>query len=111
MLAIPIVVGMSGLEELAVELDRRARRVDAVGEQLVREAADALWTSVAADAFRAQVQGRRAQCHHAAVALQAAATGMRGYASAAEAERARLARAAETALWGVRTVVHLIGSV
>ena len=88
---------MPVLEELAVELDRRARQVDATGDRLVREAATALWSSVAADAFRAQVARRRAECADAARALQLAASGMRAFAAGAEAERRRLEHLAELA--------------
>lgn len=91
---------MSDLEGLARELELRARQTQLIGDQLVRAAAIAIWTSVAADAFRAQVSRRRRDIAEVAGMLRSAASSTRQFARDAEAEKARLRRLEETALHG-----------
>ena len=59
-------VAMADLEGVARELDQRAVQVELASGQLVRAAAQAIWTSIAADAFRARVDHRRRECAHLA---------------------------------------------
>ena len=80
---------MDRLHVLADELTARARRVEALGDELVTHAAQALWTSVAADAFREQVQRRRLDIRHIAGRLDDAAAQLRQLAQLA-AERRHL---------------------
>ena len=56
-----MAVVLSNIDEIAFELDQRAVQVEMAGAQLVRAAAEAIWTSIAADAFRARVDHRRQQ--------------------------------------------------
>jgi uncharacterized protein YukE len=104
---------MGDLDELAVELTERAAQVEAAGEQLVRAAAAAIWTSVAADAFRAQVDRRNERCVDIAAALRSAAAAVRAHADAVAAEKAvlaHLAAVAETAAGSVtRSVARVVG--
>jgi hypothetical protein len=83
---------VSDLEVIARELDQRATQVESAGAQLVRAAAEAIWTSIAADAFRAQVDGRHRECAHVAGCLRAAAHDVRRFSDDVTAERARLRR-------------------
>jgi uncharacterized protein YukE len=109
---------MESLDDVAAELGVRAAQVEAAGDQLVRAAASAIWTSVGADAFRAQVIRRRDRCEEIARALRSAASSVRAHADDVAAERARLARvarlvepgrlAAEAAHAG-RAVVRAVG--
>jgi hypothetical protein len=86
------VVSVSDLDVIARELDQRATQVESAGAQLVRAAAEAIWTSIAADAFRAQVDCRHRECAHVAESLRAAAHDVRRFAADVAAERARLRR-------------------
>jgi hypothetical protein len=83
-----------GLDSIAAELDQRALRIEATGARLVHEAATAIWTSIAADAFRAQVGRRRDECGSAARSLRVAAADVRSFAAQVEEEKARLRRLA-----------------
>jgi hypothetical protein len=67
------VVVVSNIDEIALELDQRAVQVEMAGAQLVRAAAEAIWTSTAADAFRARVDHRRRQFGAVADLLRGAA--------------------------------------
>ncbi len=78
------------LDELAVRLDRRAEEVLGLGDELVRKAAEALWTSVAADAFREQVVRRRDYCATVSDQLHHAAHEMRSHAQTVRHEVAVL---------------------
>lgn len=100
---------MSSLEGIARELSQRADRVEAIGDHLTREAANALWTSIAADAFRGQVARRRRECADVAGMLRSAATNVLRFSREAQAERARLLRLAETALHDVETAAAWVG--
>lgn len=92
---------MSDIEALAGELDARARRIELIGDQLVHAAAVALWTSAAADAFRAQVARRRHDIADVAARLRSAAATARCFARDVEAEKARLRKLEEAALHGI----------
>lgn len=92
---------MSDIEALAGELDARARRIELIGDQLVHAAAVALWTSVAADAFRAQVARRHRDIAGVAARLRSAAATARYFARDVEAEKARLRKLEEAALHGI----------
>jgi uncharacterized protein YukE len=107
---------MGDLDGLAAELGQRAAQVEAAGDQLTRAAAVAIWTSVAADAFHAQVGRRSEQCADIAASLRSAAAAVRAYADAVDVELARLARLARLAEAGVgaavtvtRSVVRVVG--
>ena len=91
---------MADLDAIACELERRAAAVQLIGDRLVHEAAAALWTSVAADAFRATVAGRHRDCGEVAELLRAAAARVRRFGLDAQAEQARLARLERAALHG-----------
>jgi hypothetical protein len=101
------------LDGLVRELENRADRVESIGDQLVRAAANAIWTSVAADAFRAQVSRRRRDCFEIAVMLRAAASSARHFAADVEAEKSRLRRleheAIRNAERGARRVASWVG--
>jgi hypothetical protein len=88
---------MSDIDAIADELDQRARQVESVGAQLVRTAAEALWTSIAADAFRARVEKRHNECLSAAAMLRVAARSTRTFSDDVAAEQARLRRIAAMA--------------
>ncbi|MGH7108056.1 MAG: hypothetical protein ACREFT_16290 [Acetobacteraceae bacterium] len=92
---------MFDLEGLARELDQIADRVESIGDHLVHAAAVAVWTSIAADAFRAQVARRRRDCGEVAGMLRHAAGAVRRFAGDVAAEKARLLRLAEEAARGV----------
>ena len=100
---------MSGLQGLAGELEQRARRLEAIGDELVHAAAIAIWTSVAADAFRAQVARRRRDCSDVAGMLRSASSAVRHFARDVEAEKARLRRLEQTVSHGVGNVVSALG--
>jgi hypothetical protein len=100
---------LSSLEGIARELRQRADRVDAIGDQLTRAAANALWTSIAADAFRGQVARRRRDCADVAGMLRSAATNVLRFSHDARAERARLLRLAETAVHDVEAAAAWVG--
>jgi hypothetical protein len=104
---------MADLDALARELEQRAHAVQLIGDRLLHEAAVALWTSVAADAFRASVARRRADCGEVADLLQAAAGNVRRFGLDAQAERARLAQwergAVRGALHGGEVAAHAVG--
>jgi hypothetical protein len=89
---------MNTLDDIAAELAQRARQVEVAGDQLVRAAACALWTSAGADAFRAQVGRRREQCSEVAESLRSAAGSVRIYADTVAAEHALLAHVARRLL-------------
>lgn len=91
---------MADLDAIAYELERRAAAVQLIGDRLVHEAAAALWTSVAADAFRATVASRHRDCGEVAELLRAAAERVRHFGLDAQAEQARLARLERAALQG-----------
>ena len=83
---------MSDLDDIARELDQRALQVEAAGGHLVTAAANALWTSIAADAFRARVDHRTRECARLADVLRTAGRTVRSFSDAVVAERARLRR-------------------
>jgi len=83
---------VSDLDDIARELDRRALQVEAAGAQLVTAAANALWTSIAADAFRARVDHRNHECARLADVLRTGGQTVRSFADAVAAEKARLRR-------------------
>jgi hypothetical protein len=101
---------MGDLDGLAAELGLRAAQVEAAADQLTRAAAAAIWTSVAADAFHAQVGRRTEQCGDVAASLRAAAAAVRAYAGEVDAELARLARVAHAAERGVGAAVTVTES-
>jgi hypothetical protein len=89
------------MDEIGFELDQRAAQIEMAGAQLVRAAAEAIWTSIAADAFRARVDRRRRQFADVADLLRGAAQSVFRYSDEVVAEKARLRRlelAAEHAL-------------
>jgi hypothetical protein len=87
-----MVVVVSNIEEIGLELNQRAVQVEMAGAQLVRAAAEAIWTSIAADAFRARVDHRRQQFGAVADLLRGAAQTVFRYSDDVEAEKARLRR-------------------
>jgi uncharacterized protein YukE len=99
---------LSDLDGVAAELDQRASHVALIGDQLLQAAAMALWSSVAADAFRASVDRRHRECADVASLLRAAASTVRHYAADAEAEKQRLRRLEEGAAHGIGRVVSLV---
>ena len=100
---------MPELDEIADELDRRARLVARTGDRLVHEAAAALWTSAAADAFRALVDRRRDGYSTAADGLARAALEARHFAVAVAAEKARLRALAAMPDHAVSALARLAG--
>ena len=100
---------MSSLDALAGDLEQHARRVEATGEQLMHAAAIAIWTSVAADAFRAQVARRRRDCSAAAEMLRSAASAVRHFAHDVEAEKARLRHIEQVVAHGAGDVMSVLG--
>src|ERR1700722_2924376 len=113
-----MAVVVSNIDEIALELDQRAVQVGMAGAQLVQAAAEAIWTSIAADAFRARVDHRRQQFGDVADLLRGAAQAVFRYSDGVDAEKARLRRlelAAEHAVArgasDVRTVGGLAGGV
>jgi len=88
---------MSDIDAVADELDRRAQQVESVGAQLVRAAAEAIWTSIAADAFRARVDKRHNECLAAADLLRVAARRTRTFSDDVAVEQARLRQIAVAA--------------
>jgi len=87
-----VVVVVSSIDEIAVELGQRATQVELAGSQLVQAAAEAIWTSIAADAFRARLARRHQQFGAVADLLRSAAHAVARYSSEVDAERARLRR-------------------
>jgi hypothetical protein len=83
---------VSDIEAIAHELSQRATQVEIAGGQLVQAAAEAIWTSMAADAFRAQVNGRQRECEHLAEMLRAAARDVLRFSDDVGAEKAKLRR-------------------
>jgi EspA/EspE family len=83
---------VSNIDEIGLELDQRAVQVEMAGAQLVRAAAEAIWTSIAADAFRARVDHRRQQFGAVADLLRDAAQSVFRYSDEVAAEKARLRR-------------------
>jgi hypothetical protein len=83
---------VSDIEEIGLELNLRAAQVEMAGAQLVRAAAEAIWTSIAADAFRTRVDHRRQQFGAVADLLRGAAQTVFRYADDVDAEKARLRR-------------------
>jgi hypothetical protein len=81
---------LSNIEEIGLELNQRAVQVEMAGAQLVRAAAEAIWTSIAADAFRTRVDHRRHQFGAVADLLRGAAQSVFRYSDDVEAEQARL---------------------
>lgn len=100
---------MSGLDALAGELEQRARHVEAIGDELVHAAAVAIWTSVAADAFRAHIARRRRDCADVAGMLRSASSAVRHFAHDVEAEKARLHRLEQAVAHGVGFAVSALG--
>ena len=108
---------MADIDAIAHELGQRAVQVELAGAQLVQAAAVAVWTSIAADAFRAQVDHRRRECEHAADVLRGAARDVLRFSGDVAAEKARLRRlelaaehAAAVAAADAGRVVHRLGS-
>lgn len=97
------------LAGVADELERRARRVAEIGECLAAEASLAIWTSVAADAFRGVVERRRAWCLGVSHRLRECAVEARRVGDAAAFERARLRRLAELPERAAQSLGHLVG--
>lgn len=83
---------VSNIEEMGLELNQRAVQVEMAGAQLVQAAAEAIWTSIAADAFRTRVDRRRQQFGAVADLLRGAAQTVFRYSDDVEAEKARLRR-------------------
>jgi uncharacterized protein YukE len=83
---------VSALDDIARELDQRALQVEAAGAQLVTAAANALWTSIAADAFRARVDHRNRECARLADVLRTVGRTVRSFSDAVAGEKARLRR-------------------
>ncbi|HEY3923910.1 MAG TPA: hypothetical protein VGL75_05050 [Acidothermaceae bacterium] len=81
---------MSDIEEIGLELNLRAAQVEMAGAQLVQAAAQAIWTSIAADAFRTRVDHRRQQFGAVADLLRGAAQTVFRYSDDVDAEKARL---------------------
>jgi hypothetical protein len=107
-----MAVVVSNIEEIGLELDQRAVQVELAGAQLVRAAAEAIWTSIAADAFRARVDRRRRQFGDVADLLRGAAQTVFRYSDEVAAERARLRRlelAAEHAITHGAADVRKVG--
>ena len=102
---------MSSLDALAAELEQRARRVEAIGDELVHAAAVAVWTSVAAEAFRAHVARRRRDCSSVAGMLRSASSAVRRFSDDAEMEKARLRRLEHAVVHGVGSVVSFVGRI
>ena len=100
---------MSSLDALADELQQRARRMETIGDELVRAAAAAIWTSVAADAFRAHVSRRRRDCAAVAGMLRSASSAVRHFSHDVELEKARLRRVEQTVVRGVGAAVSFVG--
>ena len=87
-----MAVGVSNIDEVGSELCQRATQVELAGTQLVQAAAEAIWTSIAADAFRARVDHRRRQFGDVADLLRSAAQTVFRYSDEVDAEKARLRR-------------------
>jgi len=87
-----MAVLLSNIEEIGFELNQRAAQIEMAGAQLVRAAAEAIWTSIAADAFRARVDHRRQQFGDIADLLRGAAQSVFRYSDEVVAEKARLRR-------------------
>ncbi len=87
-----MVVVVSNIDEIGLELSQRAVQVEMAGAQLVVAAAEAIWTSIAADAFRARVDHRRRQFGDVADLLRGAAQTVFRYSEEVDAEKARLRR-------------------
>ncbi|HEY0868832.1 MAG TPA: hypothetical protein VGD55_00395 [Acidothermaceae bacterium] len=109
---------MADIDGIAQELGQRAVQVEMAGAQLVQAAAAAVWTSIAADAFRAQVDHRRRECERVAAVLRGAAHDVLHFSSDVTAEKARLRRlelaaehAAAAALSGAARAAHGLGSI
>jgi uncharacterized protein YukE len=83
---------VADIDDIARELDHRARHIEFAGAQLVKAASEALWTSIAADAFRARVDHRNRECARLADALRTAGRSVRAFSDAVAAEKARLRR-------------------
>jgi uncharacterized protein YukE len=100
---------VSSLDGLAGELEQRARRVEAIGDELVHAAAIAIWTSVAADAFRSQVARRRRDCSEVSRMLRSASSAVRRFSRDVELEKARLRRLEHAVAHGVGDVLSFVG--
>ena len=87
-----MAVVVSNIDEIGAELSQRATQVELAGAQLVQAAAEAIWTSIAADAFRARVDRRRQQFGAVADLLRGAAQTVVRYSDEVAAEKARLRR-------------------
>jgi anti-sigma-K factor RskA len=100
---------VSSLDALADELRRRARQVEAIGDELVHAAAVAIWTSVAADAFRAHLSRRRRDCSHVAGLLRSASSAVNHFSHDAELEKARLRHLEQTVAHDVGSAISFLG--
>ena len=87
-----VVVVVSNIDEIGIELSQRAAQVELAGAQLVQAAAEAIWTSIAADAFRERVARRHQQFGAVADLLRGAAQAVVRYSNEVDAEKARLRR-------------------
>lgn len=99
------------MDALADELRHRARQVEDVGDELVHAAAVAIWSSVAADAFRAHVARRRRDCSDVAGMLRSASSAVSHFSQDVELEKARLRQLEQAAVLGVRSAVSLLGRI
>jgi len=109
---------VADIDAIALELGKRAVQVEIASAQLVQAAAEAVWTSIAADAFRAQVDHRRRECEHVADVLRGAAHDVLRFSSDVTAEKVRLRRleqaaehAAAAAASGAARAAHGFGSI
>lgn len=99
---------VSDLDDIARELDQRALQVEAAGAQLVTAAANAIWTSIAADAFRARVDHRNRECARLADVLRTAGRAVRSFSDGVSAEKARLRRLELAAEHVAAVVIRLV---
>jgi hypothetical protein len=78
------------LDALAHRLDQRAEQVVRLGDEMVHRAQCALWTSIAAEAYRGRMNGRRREFDHLAEDVRAAARQVRRHAQGVRDEMATL---------------------
>jgi len=100
---------VSGLDALADELRQHARRMESIGDELVHAAAVAIWTSVAADAFRSHVARRRRDCSEVAGMLRSASSAVRHFSHDVELEKTRLRHLEQAVVRGVGSVLSVMG--
>lgn len=94
------------LDGLARRLDQRADEVGRLGDEMVHRAQCALWTSIAADAYRGRVAGRRREFDHVADDVRAAARQVRRHAQGVRDEIATLASIEREVRAFLTTVTH-----